>query len=690
MRRGKLLLKVLYVITAIGIGLSIYACFDATVGSLVGAIALVAAIIIFKLNPNDNNKREDKNVEKPFNLKKPPLPCFYFTGRKEILKELHKRFFTKRNNPSVKIQVITGLGGVGKSEIAKEYASRYGNKYKYIWWINAETQASINNAYISFAQKNKLGLPDDKLETIIHSVKDWWMQQNEKWLFIYDNAENKKIIDYYCPSPCKQGQHVLVTSRNVQFLGYESINIGVFTETEACEFIEKYTNKPVDEHFKELAKKMDYLPLALDQAGAYMKINEKSYEGYLDLYKKYNLKLLTKYNDDKGKKTITTTWLISFDKINNPASKQLLNLFAFFAPDNIRCEWFSIASGVFPKSLQKVVSNELKYNEAIAELTKYSLVSLNEGIINIHRLVQEVIRNSLKQKHVEEWRNCCVNILNEFCYTDFSTAESRTRFSSLVPHIISVTSEINDENATKEVASLYFFLGDGFDELADYSQSLTWYKKSLDIRENVLGKDHPDTAATYNNIGLVYCNKGDYDKALEYYGKALDIFENVLGKDHPNTAATYNNIAEVYCNKGDYDEALEYYGKALDTQEKVLGKNHPSTATTYNNIATVYHNKGDYDKALEYFGKALDIRENVLGKDHPSTATTYNNIACVYHAQKLYDRALVLFLKALRVYRKVLGEEHHYTKEVLDNIADTYAETTNPVPFDKWIEQYLP
>ena len=154
--------------------------------------------------------------------------------------------------------------------------------------------------------------------------------------------------------------------------------------------------------------------------------------------------------------------------------------------------------------------------------------------------------------------------------------------------------------------------------LWDYSSFLQYfahYDKALEIRKSLIkqceefyGKEHPDTASSYNNIGNLYADLGDYDKALEYYKLALDIKEKVLGKEHPDTASSYNNIGNVYADLGDYDKALEYYQQALEITEKVLGKEHPDTAGSYYNIGLLYSDLDDYNKALEYHQKALDIR----------------------------------------------------------------------------------
>ena len=219
-----------------------------------------------------------------------------------------------------------------------------------------------------------------------------------------------------------------------------------------------------------------------------------------------------------------------------------------------------------------------------------------------------------------------------------------------------------------DTAESYNDIGTTYDYLGDYTKALEYYFKALDIFEKVLEKEHPFTATSYNNIGLTYDNLGNYPKALEYYFKALDIKEKVLEKEHPSTATSYNNIAGVYYSQGDYTKALEYYQKALDIREKVLGKEHPDTATSYNNIGAVYKSQGDYTKALEYYFKDLAICEKVLGKEHPDTATSYNNIGMTYINLKDYPKAIEYLQKALDILKKVLGPDHPNTKAGKENM----------------------
>ncbi len=223
-----------------------------------------------------------------------------------------------------------------------------------------------------------------------------------------------------------------------------------------------------------------------------------------------------------------------------------------------------------------------------------------------------------------------------------------------------------------DTARSYNNIGEVYRNQGDYVKALEYQRKALDIMERVLGPYHPLTATFYNNIGLVYHSQGDYAKALEYYKKDLDICERVLGSDHPNTAQSYNNIGMVYYNQGDYAKALEHFGKALDIRERVLGLDHPDTAQSYNNIGGGYHSQGNYAKALEYYEKALDIRERVLGPDHPDTAGSYNNIGAVCEGQGDYSKALEYHMKDLAICEHVLGPDHPDTATSYNNIGAVY------------------
>ncbi|MEA1936503.1 MAG: tetratricopeptide repeat protein [Patescibacteria group bacterium] len=195
--------------------------------------------------------------------------------------------------------------------------------------------------------------------------------------------------------------------------------------------------------------------------------------------------------------------------------------------------------------------------------------------------------------------------------------------------------------------------------LGEYDKAIKYYEKALEVYLKTTGENHPNTANTYNNLGIVYDSKSDYDKAIEYYKKALEIYLKTIGENHPDIANTYNNLGIVYRSKGEYDKAIEYYKKALEIKLKTISENHPDVAGTYNNLGVAYESKGEYDKAIEYYEKALEIELKTLGEDHPNTAMTYNNLGNVYGSNANYDKAIKYYEKALGIYDKSDLPENH-------------------------------
>ena len=594
----------------------------------------------------------------------------YFTGRDTILEKMHKEFQT--GNVISKTQSIAGLGGIGKTQIALEYAYRYSDEYDWIWWVSAETDTTVLSAYREFAKKMKLiNKEQEDAEYIIESVLNW-MDSNSKWLLIFDN------IDYVSADtpwwPKNNRGNILITTRNTKIPVGKVVPIVVFEPKEAVSFLSKRTGLiDTSNDAAVLAKRLGFLPLAIEQAAAYIRNNDCTYNEYISLLNLYGLRVLEEVEDIfYYKKSVTVTWKISLDRINQEASRQLLYLCSYLASENIKQELFGKNIKWLPSPLCEKISNSIEAHRVYGELTQYALLERQEtGGYSIHRLLQEVVRSSLQND--PQWY---LYVLKLLCETYKFEYELQNEFiintSHMEAFINAVESMVSDGKIQEKLSFLYAEAGYGNSCLGDYPKAMEWYQRALDICEKVLGKKHPYTATSYNNIASVYSHQGDYPKALEWFQKTLDIRETVLGKKHPDTATSYNNIAGVYSRQGDYPKALEWFQKALDIREKVLGKEHPSKATSYNNVAGVYSRQGDYPKALKWYQRALNISEKVLGKGHPDTAKIFNNIAGVYDSQGDYSKALEWLQKALDIREKVLGKEHPDTANSYNNIAVAY------------------
>jgi tetratricopeptide (TPR) repeat protein len=223
-----------------------------------------------------------------------------------------------------------------------------------------------------------------------------------------------------------------------------------------------------------------------------------------------------------------------------------------------------------------------------------------------------------------------------------------------------------------DTARSYNNIGTVFSSLGEYDKALESLNKSLNIKLKIYDEEHPDTATSYNNIGTIYKSLGDYNKALESFNKSLNIRLTRYGEKHPATADSYNNIGTIYDSLGDFNNALDFYNKSLAIYIKNYGEEYPKSATSYDNIGSVNQSLGDYNRALESFNKSLNIRLTIYGEKHPDVATSYNNIGYVYNSLGVYNKALDLYNKSLAIYIKIFGKEHSNTAISYNNIASVY------------------
>lgn len=207
----------------------------------------------------------------------------------------------------------------------------------------------------------------------------------------------------------------------------------------------------------------------------------------------------------------------------------------------------------------------------------------------------------------------------------------------------------------------------------EYAQATPLAEQALNIRENIVGKEHPDTAASLNNLAELYRAQGKYTKLELLYQRSLEIFEKTYGKEHSSIATSLNNLAGLYDSQEKYTQAEPLYLRVLEIREKVLGKEHPDVAVSLNNLALLYYKQDKDAQAEPLHRRSLDIKEKVLGKEHPSVATSLNNLGVLYYFQKNYAQAEPLLLRALNIRENILGKEHPATASSLNNVALLYS-----------------
>ena len=227
-------------------------------------------------------------------------------------------------------------------------------------------------------------------------------------------------------------------------------------------------------------------------------------------------------------------------------------------------------------------------------------------------------------------------------------------------------------SSDKERGDYLDMLGNVYDDMGEYSKALSSYEQSLEIYEVTLSPNHPDLAASYNNIGNVYSKMGEYSKALSSYEQSLEIRKVALPPNHPDLGNSYLGIGNVYMNMGEYSKALSSHERSLEIRKVALPPNHPNLATSYNNIGLVYYNMGEYSKALSSYERSLEIRKVALPPNHPDLAASYNNIGLVYDEMGEYSKALSSYEQSLEITKVALPPNHPDLATSYNNIARVY------------------
>jgi hypothetical protein len=357
-----------------------------------------------------------------------------FTGREQILTDLHDTL--NSGHTSTWIQALTGLGGKGKTSLAREYAYRYKAEYDLVWWVHASEPATLAMDYSDLAAELDLPQKDSPDPNAIVNAVKHWLEQKQKWLLILDNAQEPNVVKRFLPKG--GGGHVIITSRNPNWASVaHQRDVEVFKPKEAVEFILKRTSQNDKASAKSLAEETGFLPLALEQAGAYMEETGLSLSDYLIRFKKHRKTALERGKPADYADTVATTWEISFQTVKerSPASVDLLNLCAFLAPDDIPKSQF-LGEKDFPEPLASSTTDEFAFDEIVAELRRYSLISGTGDKFSVHQLVQAVTRDRLTEDEQKKWSPVSVRLLNSAFQFGQDDVKSWENCASLLPHAL--------------------------------------------------------------------------------------------------------------------------------------------------------------------------------------------------------------------------------------------------------------
>jgi tetratricopeptide (TPR) repeat protein len=626
--RGRILIFVACsLLTVASVSATAFQFLSPLVGSVLTALPILIALAtyLFPLPPVMNTAPETTSLPQPIQLSvtvqapsASPSPTDqqtnqqtiwnvpyrrnpYFTGREEVLQHLHDRLRGTNAAALTQSQAISGLGGIGKTQIAVEYAYRHQEEYQGVLWVNAASRETIMASFLELA--NLLELPEHQeadQNKIVTAVRRWLTTHNY-WLLIFDNADELTLTEEFLPA--SNTGSLLLTTRN-QSVGTlaESLDIQIMEKEEGMLLVlrrakllakEKSLDqaKPDERTLAErIVQKMDGLPLALDQAAAYIEETGCTLSAFLENYQRQRADILRR-RGGTGKEhplPAATTWSLSFAQVEqlNPAAADLLRVCAFFAPDAIPEEMIVDGANELGPLLARLKDDATQLDEMMETLNRFSLMRRNreDRTLSLHRLVQDAQIMDMDKRTRKRWVEQAVRAVNQaFPSVEFTTWSQCERY---LAHALQCLTLIETYALTiPDAAYLLHQTGRYLYERAQYQDALRLYQHALSIKQKALGPEHPSTATTLHELASLYQAQGRYDEAEPLYQHALSIYQKALGPEHPSTAATLNNLATLYQSQRKYEQAAPLLKRALVIMEKVPGPNHPNTKTVRSNYA---------------------------------------------------------------------------------------------------------
>ncbi|MEU8240146.1 FxSxx-COOH system tetratricopeptide repeat protein [Actinoplanes missouriensis] len=580
-----------------------------------------------------------------------------FTGREEQIQAVYEALRAPGSAAAVVSGAVHGLGGVGKSALAVEYAYRFGSDYDVVWWIAAELPGTVAGQVARLARR--LGLPEVADEQDAVAAVFDQLRGMGRWLLIYDNAEQPASLSGVLPAG--GDGRVLVTSRWPDWRAHaHTVELPVWPRLESVAFLQVRTRHRDPLVLGELAGLVGDLPLAVEEAAAYLEQTGEDLAVYVALVRD-RLRELFAVPGSADERRVGSVWTLSLNRVHasQPVAEQLLTLLAFLGPQVPR-DLPTKHPDVLPAELGAAVGDRLVYNRLLEAVGRYALVSLNPDGIGMHRLVQAVVQARTQVAEEEaRWATIAVELIRRVFPDSSWEPASWPLCQMLIEHLLVVTDHAERLQICGEQAGWLLARASAYlRKRGQYRQAEPLARRALDRTRAVLGPHHFDTAERHDELGRVLQDLGRLDEALAQFEQALSIGLAALGPDHPDIGARRGSLGLVLQDLGRLDDALAQFEQALSIGLAALGPGDPIIGTRRNNLGLVLQNLGRLEDAHAQYEQALSISLAALGPDHPDIGTWRNNLGLVLRDLGRLDEALTQLELALRNNLAALGPDH--------------------------------
>lgn len=600
------------------------------------------------------------------------------------------------------IAAVYGLGGVGKTSIAREYAWRNREQYSVIWWLVSETEDGIIEGLLRLGATFVRGL--DQLadrraaaQRVVGSVLNGF---SKPVLLVFDNLEDERVLRTWLP---RTGARALVTSRSAAWSAeITAIPVHALELETAAGYLQRESGRAdlTKADACAITEALGALPLALSHAAAALRNHRMvTPQRYLERIGDY-LKIAPRSSEYPQSVFATFNAAMVQAESEAPGAAAILSFAALFAPDAIPDELFrqpidsyrgtlrpALSKGAVTRDLGSTLADDFELDEALGALNRLSLLAFSEAArtYTIHRLVQRASQDTIAEEY-PAWRECAVATADTvFPNVEFPTWPVCAR---LLPHARAALEALPEGTAFLPGSRLAQKCGVYLWRRAEFGAAELLCAQSLAVRERACGPKDLDLVPILNNLAKVYVDQYRYEEAEPLLIRAVAICESMPGAGQSDLANVLNNLAVICREQGRYEEAELLYRRALAILESAFGEDHPEVARTINNLAGVYLDRDDVQAEI-VLSRALAIKEKTLGPDHPNVAYSVENLALVHRNLGNYAEAEALHTRALAIREKTLGPDHPDVGLSLHGLANVYREQTRYVEAEALLTRAL-
>ncbi|MGW5665713.1 FxSxx-COOH system tetratricopeptide repeat protein [Streptomyces sp. NPDC003758] len=583
----------------------------------------------------------------------------HFTGRDATLRELRRRLTSAGD---VAIQVVHGLGGVGKTQFAVEYAYRYLSKYRFVAFVDAEDPDLVASQFASLARE--LGLVEVGSEQVVSGVYAT-LQDRRPWLIIFDNAEKPSTLVHTLPSAdLARNGHVVVTTRVSGWSGTADVmDLQVFTREESVELLVRRVPGTTAQTADRIAEQLGDLPLALEQAAGYMGYNQTPPDEYLALLRSRLEEMIARGElADRPAVVVATLWQLSVRKLQReqPQAVPLLELCALLAPDPIPLDLFTGS----PEPLITAAADPLVWDTTVGTLAGLGLARREDTSLVLHRLVQAAIRATMPEDLLATARaTLCRALLTAVPHDIHGDPDARPRWHRLLPHVLAVTKDDPPAQCAAETALLLRLASQFLLQIGDRRVALPLCERALALDEALEGRD-AEVGFDLITLAQIHRDLGAPQTARPLAERALHLHESCLPAGSPAIATDLATLARTLSLLGEHRAALPLAERALQIDEAAYGPDDPYVSFDLIALATVHLDLGDPATALPPISRALRIREAHYPPDH-----LYIGYALLLKARALHalddPSAVNLARRGAHILHTQLGRTHPKTEDAL-------------------------